>query len=99
MNRPTSRLDAIGDKVRVYFAAEDGAREMGRHLLDTLREGKIERCEEILWAMDDIYSLLVTIDFHDALTGGLRRTTDMVRGVLERTRGDFTFALRQKQLE
>jgi translin len=42
---------------------------------------------------------LVTIDFHDALTGGLRRTTDMVRGVLERTRGDFTISLRQKQLE
>ncbi len=49
--------------------------------------------------MDDIYSLLVTIDFHDALTGGLRRTTDMVRGVLERTRGDFTISLRQKELE
>jgi translin len=41
----------------------------------------------------------VTIDFHDAMTGGLRRTTDMVRGVLERTRGDFTMSLRQKQLE
>lgn len=202
MNRPTARLDTIADKVRVYFAAEDGAREKGlglsretirfsanairavhrkdfdqareliasaratvedmtrtlakhgelayggfvhngtkeyaeacitlslvageklpdpdelgisyaaylnglgeaagemrRHLLDTLREGKIERCEEILGAMDDIFSLLVTIDFHDALTGGLRRTTDMVRGVLERTRGDYTMALRQKQLE
>jgi translin len=49
--------------------------------------------------MDDIYSLLVTIDFHDALTGGLRRTTDMVRGVLERTRGDYTMSLRQKELE
>jgi translin len=49
--------------------------------------------------MDDIYSLLVTIDFHDALTGGLRRTTDMVRGVLERTRGDLTIALRQRELE
>ena len=49
--------------------------------------------------MDDIYSLLVTIDFHDALTGGLRRSTDMVRGVLERTRGDLTMSLRQKELE
>ena len=68
-------------------------------MLDTLREGRINRCEEILKAMDDIYSLLVTIDFHDALTGGLRRTTDMVRGVLERNRGDFTISLRQKELE
>ena len=77
----------------------EAAGELRRHLLDTLREGRIDRCEEILEAMDDIYSLLVTIDFHDALTGGLRRTTDMVRGVLERTRGDFTISLRQKELE
>jgi translin len=49
--------------------------------------------------MEDIYSLLVTMDFPDALTGGLRRTTDMVRGVLERTRGDLTMAWRQEKLE
>jgi translin len=49
--------------------------------------------------MDDIYSLLVTIDYPDALTGGLRRTTDATRGILERTRGDLTFALRQRDLE
>ena len=92
------------DELGVSYAAYlnglgEAAGEMRRHLLDTLREGKLERCEEILGAMDDIFSLLVTIDFHDALTGGLRRTTDMVRGVLERTRGDYTMALRQKQLE
>lgn len=92
------------DELGVSYAAYlnglgEAAGEMRRHLLDTLRDGKIEHCEEILWAMDDIYSLLVTIDFHDALTGGLRRTTDMVRGVLERTRGDFTVSLRQRQLE
>jgi superfamily II DNA helicase RecQ len=49
--------------------------------------------------MDDIYSMLVTMDFPDALTGGLRRTTDMVRGVLEKTRSDLTLAIRQKALE
>ena len=49
--------------------------------------------------MDEIYSLLVTIDYPDALTGGLRRTTDSVRGILERTRGDLTFALRQRALQ
>jgi translin len=48
--------------------------------------------------MDDVYSLLVTIDYPDAVTGGLRRTTDALRAVLERTRGDFTAALRQDQL-
>ncbi len=50
-------------------------------------------------AMDDIYSVLVTMDFPDAITGGLRRTTDMVRGVLERTRSDLTLVMRQKDLE
>ena len=49
--------------------------------------------------MDDIYSLLVTIDYPDALTGGLRRTPTPTRGILERTRGDLTFALRQQDLE
>ena len=49
--------------------------------------------------MDDIYNVLVTMDFPDAITGGLRRTTDMVRGVLERTRSDLTLAIKQKDLE
>ncbi|MEE9400749.1 MAG: haloacid dehalogenase [Dehalococcoidia bacterium] len=92
--------DELGISYAAYLnGLGEAAGELRRHLLDTLREGRINRCEEILKAMDDIYSLLVTIDFHDALTGGLRRTTDMVRGVLERTRGDFTISLRQKELE
>ncbi len=49
--------------------------------------------------MDDIYNVLVTMDFPDAITGGLRRTTDMVRGVLERTRSDLTLVLQQRSLE
>jgi translin len=49
--------------------------------------------------LDDIYSLLVTVDFPEGVTMGLRRSTDMVRGTLERTRGDFTLALRQRSLE
>jgi translin len=49
--------------------------------------------------MDDIYALLITIDFPDAITGGLRRTTDSTRGILEKTRGDLTIAVRQAQLE
>jgi superfamily II DNA helicase RecQ len=53
----------------------------------------------LLAAMDDIYSVLVTMDFPDAITQGLRRTTDMVRGVLEKTRSDLTLAIRQKELE
>ncbi len=73
--------------------------ELRRYLLDAMRQGDLSRGEELLMMMDDIYSVLVTIDFPDAITGGLRRTTDMVRGVLERTRSDLTLAMRQKELE
>jgi len=64
--------------------------ELRRYLLDGMRQGDLSRSEELLLTMDDIYSVLVTMDFPDAITGGLRRTTDMVRGVLERTRSDLT---------
>lgn len=73
--------------------------EVRRYLLDAMRQGDLSRGEELLTTMDDIYSVLVTIDFPDAITGGLRRTTDMVRGVLERTRSDLTLAMRQEALE
>lgn len=73
--------------------------ELRRHLLDRLRTGDVEHCEVVLRAMDDIYSVLVTIDYPDAMTGGLRRTTDSVRGILERTRGDLTISMRQRELE
>ncbi len=76
----------------------EAASEMRRRLLDLLRGNEISRCESILSAMDDIYNVLVTIDFPDALTGGLRRTTDQLRGVLERTRGDLTLAIVQGRL-
>ncbi len=73
--------------------------EMRRYILDSLRRGDLSRGEELLSIMDDIYSMLITMDFPDALTGGLRRTTDMVRGVLERTRSDLTITITQKALE
>ena len=73
--------------------------EIRRYLLDSMRRGDLSRGEELLSAMDDIYSVLITMDFPDAITGGLRRTTDMVRGVLERTRSDLTLAISQQRLE
>jgi translin len=73
--------------------------ELRRYVLDALRQGKTGRCEEILQHMDDIYSVMVTMDFPDAITGNLRRTTDVTRGIMEKTRGDLTFALRQDKLE
>lgn len=73
--------------------------ELRRYVMDGLRKGDLSRGEELLSAMDDIYNILVTMDFPDAITGGLRRTTDMVRGVLEKTRSDLTLTIRQKELE
>ncbi len=67
--------------------------ELRRVILDRLRAGSLAGCEELLRAMDDIYGVLVTIDYPDAMTGGLRRTTDQVRGILEKTRGDLTMAI------
>nr|MBC7246013.1 haloacid dehalogenase [Chloroflexota bacterium] len=72
--------------------------EVRRYVLDVIRRGEIDRCEAMLQVMEEVYSTLVTIDYPDVITGGLRRTTDMVRGVLERTRGDLTMAARQEAL-
>ncbi|MCL4394442.1 MAG: haloacid dehalogenase [Chloroflexi bacterium] len=92
--------EALGVDYAAYLnGLGEAAGELRRYSLDIVRHGSSERCEQVLGAMEDIYSLLVTMDFPDALTGGLRRTTDMVRGVLERTRGDLTIAARQEKLE
>ena len=72
---------------------------MRRYVLDSLRRDDLAAAEGLLDVMDDVYSHLVTIDFPDSLTGGLRRTTDMVRGVTERTRGDLTTTYRQERLQ
>ncbi|NLE07656.1 MAG: haloacid dehalogenase [Dehalococcoidales bacterium] len=76
----------------------EAASELRRYLLDGMRKGDLSQGEALLTAMDDIYSVLVTIDFPDAVTGGLRRTTDMLRGVLERTRSDLTLVMTQQDL-
>jgi translin len=76
----------------------EAATELRRQILDILRQGHSAEAERLLAAMDAIYGVLITFDFPDAITGGLRRRTDTVRGVLERTRGDLTNSLRQQQL-
>jgi translin len=73
--------------------------ELRRRSLDLLRLGHSQEAERLLSCMDDIYTVLVTMDYPDAITGGLRRLTDIARGVTERTRGDMTISLRQEQLE
>lgn len=97
---PLPTMGQIGVGVAAYLnGLGESVGELRRHLLDYLRQGEVDRCEPLLAAMDDIYSVLVTIDYPDALTGGLRRTTDSVRGILEKTRGDLTVAVRQAHLE
>ncbi len=77
----------------------EAATELRRRILDIIRHGYNNEAERLLDHMDQIYSTLVTIDFSDAITGGLRRRTDTVRAVLERTRGDVTTSIRQTELE
>ncbi len=77
----------------------EAASELRRHLLDRLREGDLSSGEALLATMDEAYGLLVTMDYPDAVSGGLRRTTDALRAVLERTRGDLTTTLLQSRLQ
>lgn len=72
--------------------------EMRRFALDLMRLGRVSEAETYLQIMDDVYSLQIAIDFPDAITGGLRRLTDVLRGTLERTRGDITMAVRQEEM-
>jgi translin len=72
--------------------------EMRRFVLDLVRRGDVTAAEPYLAFMDEVYSQLITVDFPDAVTDGLRRSTDVLRSVLERTRGDLTLAIRQDQM-
>ena len=72
--------------------------ELRRYVLDRIRLGKLDICEILLADMDEIYALLITLDYPDAITGNLRRTTDSTRGILEKTRGDLTQGAGQAKL-
>jgi translin len=76
----------------------EAASELRRRCLDEMRRGEMEEAERLLQTMDRIYDVLSTFDFPNAITGGLRRRVDQLRGVLERTRGDLTNSLRQERL-
>jgi len=90
----------LGVPAAAYLkGAAEAASELRRFTLDLIRRDRTAEGEPYLAMMDEVYSHLVTIDFPDALTHGLRRTTDMLRGVLERTRGDLTIAMRQEELQ
>ena len=98
--RPLPTPEDLGVEYPAYLnGLAETVGELRRFALDSLRHGERERAESLLRAMDDIYGLLVTFDYPDAITRGLRRHTDMVRGVTERTRGDLTLVAVQQELE
>lgn len=99
-DRPLPSADELGIADASWLnGLAEAASELRRHLLDRLRAGEMDQSERLLTAMDDVYALLVTVDYPDALTGGLRRTTDALRPVLERTRGDLTTTILQQRLQ
>jgi translin len=99
-DEPIPDPETLGVENAAYLnGLGEAATEMRRRCLDIIRHDHSAEAERLLDAMDEIYSLLVTIDYPDALTGGLRRTTDIVRSVVERTRGDLTNSLRQQKLQ
>jgi translin len=98
--RPLPDPDELETEYPAYLnGLAEAMGEMRRFALDSIRRGDTDEAERLLEIMDEVYSYLVTIDFPDALTRGLRRTTDMVRGVTERTRGDLTTAVRQEKMQ
>ena len=98
--QPIPPPEVMGVEPAAYLnGLAEAASESRRHVLDRLRLDDIAQAERVLKRMDDIYYELVTFDFPDAITGGLRRTTDALRAVLERTRADLTLTLSQKRLQ
>jgi translin len=72
--------------------------EARRAILDLLRRGDVKRSEEILSTMEDMYYVLVSMDYPDAITGHLRRSTDVARSIMEKTRGDLSVSIVQRAL-
>jgi translin len=92
--------ESLGVESATYLnGLAEAASELRRQILDIIRKGHSDEAERLLETMDIIYGSLLTFDFHDAITGGLRRRVDSLRGVLERTRGDVTSSLRQQKLQ
>ncbi len=97
---PLPPPETLGVELSTYLnGMAEVTGELRRRCLDILRQGYSEEAERLLGWMDEIYNLLVTVDYPDALTGGLRRQTDLVRGIVERTRADLTLSLREERLQ
>ena len=91
LGKPIPTPEEIGVEYAPFLnGMAEAVGEMRRHILDQLRKGSLEQSERVLAVMDDIFYLLISMDFPDAITRGLRRSTDIARGCLEKTRGDLT---------
>ncbi len=98
-NQPLQTPEELGVEDSTYLnGLAEVVGELRRRTLDILRSGYSQEAERLLSYMDEIYSVLVTIDYPDAITNGLRRQTDLARGIIEKTRGDVTASLRGQQL-
>lgn len=90
----------VGVEMTSYLAGlGDAVGELRRHILDLIRLGRPEEGEVHLAAMEEIYHLLMSLDYPDAVTKGMRRKGDVARSLLDRTRGDLTNAIGQRRLE
>lgn len=99
-SQPLPAPNELGLEASTYLRGlAEASGELRRRILDILRHGYSDEAERLLQHMDDIYAVLVTMDYPDAITEGLRRLTDLARGINERTRGDITISLRQQRLE
>src|SRR5690606_37007605 len=99
-NRRLPRPEELGIEYATYVnGMAETIGEMRRPCLDILRQGYSQEAERLLSAMDEIYNFLVTMDYPDAITNGLRRQTDLVRGIIERTRADLTLSQREQHLQ
>jgi translin len=98
-NQPLQTPEELGVEDATYLnGLAEVVGELRRRTLDILRHGYSQEAERLLSHMDEIYSVLVTMDYPDAITNGLRRQTDLARGIIEKTRGDVTFSLRGENL-
>ena len=98
-NQPLQTPEELGVEDATYLnGLAEVIGELRRRTLDILRSGYSQEAERLLGHMDEIYTVLVTMDYPDAITNGLRRQTDLARSIIEKTRGDVTFSLRGQHL-